>query len=123
MALVPFPTDADEITEAIADLKASASGAQDETDNRLLQLGQSSAIEIERYAPDAPSAVKDECVRRMVGWYIQREPVQTRLVNIGGAVSLSQYGSSPNALKSSGAAMALAPWKRRRALPVQDLDE
>ena len=95
----------------------AAIGGDPTTATRL--LGVSVAI-VERYAPDAPEPVRDEAAIRLAGWIrgspssglyeAQRGERQFRLVRI----------MNPSALRSSGAAALLFPWRQHNAASTAD---
>jgi len=118
MALTPWPSDD---TDALADLRASVAGADSLDDARLRQIGQTGAAMVLRYAPDAPAEIRDEGTRRLVGWLIDRDPVQLRSSGLGGELNFS-FAMGNSAMMASGVAAMLGPWKRRRALPAEDAD-
>ena len=67
----------------------------------LSRIGAAATAMVERYAPNAPDAIHDEAYVRVVGWLYDSDPT----------------GASPGgpvALRSSGAASLLGPYKVRR---------
>ena len=67
---------------------------------RLLAVGTEL---VGQYAPDAPDAILDEAVVRTAGYLFDQPTVSNR---------------SPNALRNSGAAALLAPYRVQRATPL-----
>ncbi len=64
-------------------------------------------VSVELYAPDAPDAIQNEAFVRVAGWLYDQDPT-----------AASPGGSS--ALRASGAASLLRPYKVRRAGLVLD---
>ena len=69
---------------------------------------------VDRYAPDAPVAVKDEATIRCAGWLAQAPRGGQRREDQGD-ISTSYTPASTGALRSSGAMSLLSPWKIRNA--------
>ena len=65
MALSPWPTSTAALATATATLKAAIRGPDDATTQRV---GAVAAAMVEREAPDAPQAIKDEAVIRFAGY-------------------------------------------------------
>lgn len=65
--LSPFPgsTMTTQRPAAIACIKVSISGGTKLTDDRAAALGEAASALVERFAPDAPQAVKNEAVIRL----------------------------------------------------------
>ena len=106
---------------AIACIKASIAGGAKLSNDRAAALGETASALVERFAPDAPQAVKNEAVIRAAGWILSREPKPVQGLTIGGALRLDfrERFYSPDAMRNSGARALLAPWRTRRALPVE----
>ena len=107
---------------AIACLKASITGGARLTDDRAAALGEAAAALVERFAPDAPQAVRNEAVIRVAGWTYARQPRDIQAMTLGN-VSLNfrdRSIASPDPLRNSGARALLSPWRARRALPAED---
>ena len=94
-----------------ADVLAGAIGADRETADRLLPVA--SAL-VERHAPNAPEAVQNEAAIRCAGWLAQAPSSGLRHYQIGAAIS-TFTPSMTSAVRHSGAAGLLSPWKVRRA--------
>ena len=96
------------VTRTLAQLGADlriTDGAAAPTGAAGILLGRIDATAREmvtRYAPDAPDAIHDEAYVRVAGWLYDSDP------------SGSSPGG-PSALRSSGAASLLSPYKVRRA--------
>ena len=119
--LSPWPTSPAALTAAVAALKAGIAGGSSLTDDRAGALGSAAAAQVEKYAPDAPGATKNEAVLRVAGWLHSREPKPVQGITTGGLrLDFRERFYAPNAMINSGARGLLAPWRARRALPVED---
>ena len=108
-ARAPEPTpDPDALT--VAELVA-ATGMAEATAERLLPVA---AEQVDRFAPDAPQATKNEAVIRVAGWLASQPAASIREKSVG-PLSISFAVSEKSALRHSGAMGLLSPWKRRRA--------
>ena len=107
---------------AIACIKASISGGASLTDDRAAALGETASALVERFAPDAPQAVKNEATIRTAGWMHARVQRAVQAVNLpsGFRLDFRERFFAPNAMTNSGARSLLLPWRVRRALPVED---
>ena len=106
---------------AIACIKASIAGGASLTDDRAAALGEVASAQVERFAPSAPGAVKNEAVVRLAGWQHAREPKPIQAVTVGAIrMDFRERFYSPDALRNSGARALLTPWRARRALPAED---
>ena len=107
---------------AIACIKASIAGGADLTDDRAAALGEAASAVVERFAPDAPGAIKNEAVIRVAGWMHSRRPNPLQAISTGELrMDFRERFYSPDAMRNSGARALLTPWRIRRALPVEDL--
>ena len=103
------------VTRTLAQLAADlrmGDGVTDPTGPEGVVLGRiatSAAALVERYAPDAPEAIQNEAYVRLAGWLYDSDPSST---SPGG----------PVAMRASGAASLLAPWKVRRAGKIEASD-
>ncbi|MDE0520924.1 MAG: hypothetical protein OXH79_03100 [Boseongicola sp.] len=104
-------------TEGIAEADIPAA-----VDERIGELGDMASALVERHAPDAPQAIRDEAMVRLIGWHIAREPRAQDAVEAGPVTirNARDRNPTPNALTNSGAKALLQPWRRRRALPVEE---
>ena len=121
--LSPFPGTSSpaQRAAAIAALKDGISGGSSLTDERVTALGEAASATVERFAPDAPGEVKNEATLRLAAWMYAREPKPVQGVTIGGIrLDFRERFYSPNAMVNSGARALLAPWRTRRALPVEE---
>ena len=106
---------------AIACIKASISGGANLSDDRAAALGEAASALVERFAPDAPSAIKNEATIRAAGWIYAREPKPVQGITIDSIrLDFRERFFAPNAMTNSGARALLMPWRVRRALPIED---
>ena len=125
VVLSPVPVESSDLDAARNYLAAQIGmghdthGADAETLSRLDGLMQVAAALVEREAPAAPQAVKNECVIRVAGYLRQSD--------FGGVKSESSVGgrtveyfptNGALAFRNSGAKGMLSPWKRRRARAI-----
>ena len=113
MALSPWPTSAAALTAARAQLKA-AIGGDDLTDARLDQLGATASALVEREAPGAPGAVKDEATIRTAGYLHGSDFGGIRSESIGPR-SVEYTASHAAMFRNCGAKSLLRPWRVRNA--------
>ena len=76
---------------------------------------------VDRYAPGAPAGVRADAaalLRAVLGL-----PAGARTVADGGQTAVYEPRAVQNAMRVSGAAGLLAPWRVRRALPIQAVGE
>ena len=69
---------------------------------------------VQRYAPDAPTALHREAVVRCAGWLAEQPSAAVRSQDTGD-ISTSYAASNMSALRHSGAMALLTSWKIRRA--------
>ena len=122
--LSPFPGTSSpaQRSAAITALKAGISGGANLTDDRVAALGEAASALVERFAPDAPGAAKNEATLRCAAWMHAREPKPIQGMTVGSIrVDFRERFYSPNALVNSGARPLLEPWRTRRALPVEEV--
>ena len=107
---------------AIACIKASITGGANLTNDRAAALGEAASALVERFAPDAPQAVRNEATLRVAAHILHREPkpIQGITLTSGFRLDLRERFFAPNAMTNSGARSLLMPWRLRRALPVED---
>ena len=115
-ALSPWPAATAVVsrTAAVSRLKAAIAGRAAKSDAVTCTLGELAAARVERDAPGAPQAVKDEAVIRLAGYWSQADFGTIRKEEAGPMVR-EFVTNHANAWRSSGAAGLLAPWKIRRA--------
>ena len=93
------------------------------TDNRLDALGEAASAQVERFAPDAPQAVRNESTLRLAAWLHSRTPRAFNRNAAGGlSIDFRERHFAPNALANSGARALLEPWRTLRALPVKEAE-
>ena len=109
--LAPWPSTPAASAAALACL-AAAIGVTDE--DTLDRLGAAAAALVERYAPDAPSEIKNEATIRCAGWLAQHPAASVRSESVGD-IRTSFAPTHLSALRHSGAMALLSPWKVRRA--------
>ena len=85
---------------------ASAIGVEEPLAARL--LGVADAM-IERYAPGAPSAIKNESAIRFAGWLSEAPSSGARREDVGD-ISTSYSPTMTSGFRTSGALALLAPW-------------
>ena len=98
-----------------ADDLATAARVKIEVARRLLPVAQAT---VEQFAATAPVEVKNEAIIRLAGWINASPPGDLVPTGIGGIDFTWRPGASRNALRNSGAAGLLAPWRRPRGLVV-----
>ena len=115
-ALSPWPatTTPTQRAAAIARLKAAVAGRAATSDEAACALGELAAARVEKEAPGAPQAVKDEAVIRLSGYWAQADYGTVRKEDIG-PMSREHVTNHANAWRNCGAAGLLAPWRVRRA--------
>ncbi len=119
--LSPWPDTPAAVAAAVACVKGAIAGGASLPDDRARQLGETAAAVVERFAPDAPPAVKREAVIRAAGWIHARRPNPMQSITIGDMrMDFRERHASPDALRHSGARAMLLPWRARRALPIED---
>ena len=93
-------------------INAGADASDETTELAIITRLRAVAIEqINRRAPDAPSAIQDEAMIRYVA-YLKDVPAPSR----------SRYSPFSNAWVNCGAASLCKPWVKRRAGTVSDPD-
>lgn len=119
--LSPWPVTPMALVAATECVKRSIVGGEDLDDSRIAALGSTAAAFVERFAPAAPQAVKNECVIRTAGYLHARMPHPFLRFTAGGvSADLRERFASPDPLRNSGARAMLAPWRSRRALPIEE---
>ena len=91
---------------AIACIKASNRGRVDVlSEDRAAALGETASAMVERFAPDAPGAVRNEATIRVAGWMHAREPKPMQgAITVGGMrLDFRERFYSPDAMRNSGA--------------------
>ena len=107
VALSPWPTVP---ASAIERLRAAVAGRAAESDEAASALGELAAARVEREAPGAPQAVRDEAVIRFAGYMAGADYGGIRSETIG-PQSVDYVVNHGNAWRRCGAAGLLAPWR------------
>ena len=90
------------------------------TDNRANQLGMTASELVERYASNAPQAIKNEAVIRCAVWMYQMQPGVAG--ERYGEHDVSYVPSMTGALRHSGATGLLSAFKVRRAGKIENVE-
>ena len=101
------------LTAAAAYIRKRISGSLDD-DDILCGVGEAVAALIEREAPGAPQAVKNEAAIRCLGYLAESDFGALRSEEIG-PLKQEFTADHSRAFRRSGAKGLLAPWKVRRA--------
>lgn len=109
--LSPWPSSPVALTAATECLKTALGEDDDATAQRL---GSVAAELVEREAPGAPQAIKNEATIRAAGWMHEQPAAAVRSETVGD-ISTSYAATHTSALRHSGATALLSPWKVRRA--------
>ena len=117
-----FPTDRTVGAEfgpwaAAVDRLVAAVGCRGDGD-AMGMLGLAASALVEKEAPDAPQAAKDEAVIRIVGYWAQSDFGGIESETSVGGKAASYFRPAPSAFRYSGAKGMLSPWKKRRARAV-----
>ena len=115
MALVPWPENPNERHQAEQSVAHVVFGDPNSSDNRAraVRLGPVASLMVGRYAPEAPDEIQDEAVYRVVAWLNEKRlPYATMKA---GSVELRARRRQRNALRATGSASLLNPWRVRRA--------
>ena len=115
MSLSPWPDAGTERDAAIEFLRKSVAGRTDASDDAANHLGQTASARVERYAPGAPQAVRDEAVIRLAGYLAGADYGGILSETTVGSATLTHAPNHADAFRRSGAAGLLAPWRVRRA--------
>ena len=95
------------VTRTLAQLSADlriGDGVTDPTGAQavvLERIAATAAAMVQKYAPDAPDAIHNEALVRLAGWLYDADPS-------------GQNPGGPAAMRASGAASILSPYKVRR---------
>ena len=93
-----------------------------DADTALRLLGVSAAL-CERLAPGAPAPVLEEAIIRCAGWLRGSPASGLYESEVGERGFRLSRGLNPSAMRSSGAAALLLPWRRHSALSTNDEPE
>lgn len=115
MALSPWPAATAAVSLATATAILKAAIGDDLDDARVQALGSMAAARVEKEAPGAPQAVKDEATIRLSGYYAEATGFGAVRDESAGPFSTTLVVNHANAWRNSGAYGLIAPWKVRRA--------
>lgn len=128
MAVVsPWPATPAALGNARALLRESVSLYAD-TDPKAIadsvwdRLGAAAAALVERHAPGAPQAIRNEAVIRCAGYLAGSDPAYSRSGVEAGNFKADLARSGVSALRHSGAMALLSPWTVRRAGRIAEAD-
>ena len=110
VALSPWP---DPAADAVARLKAAVGSRGD--DEAMAALGEAAAAMVEREAPGAPQAVRDEAVIRLAGYWSQSDFGGVESETSVGNATTQYFRPAQSAFRYSGAKGMLSAWRVRRA--------
>lgn len=85
------------------------------TDDEAQRLAAAASALVERYAPGAPQALRNEAVIRCAGWLREAPSGPVRSEATGEIRTSFDRESARSALRGSGAMSLLTTWKVRRA--------
>ncbi len=117
VSLVPFPTDRRTTAwaDAAAYVRRACSGRTIDGDDAVCGLAEAAAALIEREAPGAPQAIKNESLIRFVGYLAQADFGAIASESTVGNKQIEYTVNHSAIFRNSGAKGLLAPWKIRRA--------
>ena len=108
--LSPWPTLAGAARPAALALADAIGGTADRADN----LGRAASALVERTAPGAPQAIRNEAVIRAAGW-LRAQPAASVTSATVGPLATTYAAGQKGAMRHSGALSLLSPWTVRRA--------
>ena len=114
MALSPWPTTPAALATATTRLKAAISAPDSISDERIGGIGAAASAMIERYAPGAPVALRDEALIRAAGYLLDAGTGAVAKESVG-PLSLDRVTNHAPAFRNCGAAALLSRWRVRRA--------
>ena len=112
--LSPWPTDdlgaLALATGALGQALGEANVGSLQFDTNLRRLGAAASALVERYAPGAPQAIRDEATIRVAGYLkeMPKAPIRSETV---GPMTVDYAPSMTNAMRHSGALALLSPWE------------
>ena len=115
--LSPWPTTPAARDKAVAYIRQQCAGRAMNDEDSACQLGETAAALVEREAPDAPQAVKNEAAIRVIG-YLAEAAFGSVIRETSVGNKEAEYTPFPQMapiLRNSGAKGLLSPWKRRHA--------
>ena len=89
-------------------------------DDVVDRLGGAAAALVEAFAPGASTATKDEAVIRCAAWMKSSPATELFAISAGGIDLAYRPLASRNALRASGAAGILAPWRKPRVRVLKE---
>ena len=116
--LSPWPTTPVALAAARDCLRA-ALGATGLDDGRTDAMGATAAAQVERYAPGAPQAARNEATIRLAGWLRSSPPGDLAPTGVGSIDLTWRPGASRNAMRNSGAMGLLSGWHKPRAMILE----
>ena len=114
VTLSPWPSSPVALANATARLKAVIQGAAADSDERTAELGAAAAAMVQRYAPGAPPALKNEAVIRFAG-YLAQSDFGSHVKESLGPMDTEYVTNHSAMFRNSGAAALLSRWRVRRA--------
>ena len=111
--LSPWPEGGEELAEAVAKLRRVVVNLEDDT--RAREVGELAAALVEKYAPGAPAAVKDEALIRFAGYLAQSSSYGAIRKGGTGPLDVEYVTNHAPIFRNCGAAALLTNWKIRRA--------
>jgi len=111
VVLAPWPNDRDALAAATAALKAALDPDLD--DARVQALGEAAAARVQKEAPGAPQAVKNEACVRFAGYLNEADFGTVESESIGPG-TINYQRNHAGAFRLCGAYGLIAPWKVRR---------
>lgn len=125
LTLSPYPpiSSAAGRTAARDFLRKNVSGLSDVEENAVDLLGEAASAAVERYAPDAPAAIRGAATLRVAAYLFGYLPRSVQNIRAGGGTSIRFERSrffAPDPLQNSGALGLLSPWRVHRALAVEE---
>ena len=113
--LSPWPSEPMALATAV-ELLGAALVEGDEA--KIRRWGETASLLVERYAANAPQAIKNEATIRCAGW-LSEQPMSARRSTSIGELSADFVVSSMSALRHSGSQAILSPWKIRRGGAIE----
>ena len=116
MALSPWPTSPAALANAIAVLREDCGLGSSATDDGVSRIGAAVAAMVEREAPAAPQAIRDEAMVRFAAYVYFTTKSQGFQTESLGPKSVTYSITNHSAMfRNSGAKALLSPWKVRHA--------
>ena len=116
--LSPWPDGADDLAAAISELKDEIEPGL--SNDRVARMGATAAAIVEKYAPSAPDAVKDEAVIRMSGYMNETGKradfgaLRADSTDVESVKIEKTFNPASGAFRRSGAMHLLNPWRNRQ---------